>query len=467
MIEMPLDLKDALRIIKKRYQTIAVILGVFIIAAIIINYMISPTYQAQTTVRIKQPKGLGDSLLWDMPRGSASRQLMATYGEILKSRTVVMAVRDDIQNQLAKRPTFGSITTQPVKDTELMMVAVQAKTPEEAQLAADALVQKFTEQITYLSRAEQTMVREFIGERLQESKRNLEKAENTLELYKRKEKILTPDVETNAMAARLASISKLKADNSIALAAAQAKLANAQQNLSQGRVEYMADNPMIQQYKSNLVTMEADLVGLLEKYTEKHPQVIATKSKIGETKARLNEEIIRVVNAEAPTSNPIHLALIQNKMQAEAEIDVVTAQNNAIDQVLADSEKELTKLPSKEQGLGRVLRDVTVAQEIYVMLAKRYEEARISEVMKPTNLEIIDSAIASGIPVRPNKQKNIIIAGVLGLVTGIALVFVQESLNKSMRTAEDVKHYLDLPILGSIPAFDKQDELAARPSGWG
>ncbi|HBS58403.1 MAG TPA: lipopolysaccharide biosynthesis protein, partial [Firmicutes bacterium] len=60
---------------------------------------------------------------------------------------------------------------------------------------------------------------------------------------------------------------------------------------------------------------------------------------------KLDDEITRVVNAEAPTANPLHLALLQNKLQAEADIDAFTAQNIAIDRVLSENENELAKLP--------------------------------------------------------------------------------------------------------------------------
>ncbi|HBS58402.1 MAG TPA: lipopolysaccharide biosynthesis protein, partial [Firmicutes bacterium] len=247
-----------------------------ILAALIINSLVPPVYQAETTIRIKQPRGLENSLLADMPGGSMNRQLfMSTYAEMLKNRTVVAAVIDEMESQQGKKPALGSITTQPVKDTELMRITVQAQTPAEAQLAADILVRKFVEQTTFFARSEQTAVREFIATRLQEAKRDLEKSENALQLYQRKEKIILPHTGTSAMLDRLSAISNLKAGNTVALSSAQAKLANVQRNLVQEKVISVADNALIQQYKANLANFELDLVGLLGKYTEKHPEVIA------------------------------------------------------------------------------------------------------------------------------------------------------------------------------------------------
>jgi polysaccharide biosynthesis transport protein len=229
---------------------------------------------------------------------------------------------------------------------------------------------------------------------------------------------------------------------------------------------FVADSPFIQQYKGKLAALEVDLIGLLEKYTDKHPHVIATKAAIEETKAKLNLEINRIVNAEAPSANPLHQGLVQNKLQSEAAIAIAVAKKNVIEQMMAESEASLLKLPEKEQGLARVMRDKSVALEIYVMLAKRHEEARISEAMQPTDVQIIDVAIAPEKPIKPKKLLNVIIAAILGLFVGTAWAFFLEYMNESIRNAEDVQAYLGLPVLGSIPDFDKKHNLVTQQSLW-
>ncbi|MBP2646368.1 MAG: lipopolysaccharide biosynthesis protein [Firmicutes bacterium] len=136
------------------------------------------------------------------------------------------------------------------------------------------------------------------------------------------------------------------------------------------------------------------------------------------------------------------------------------AQKNAITTILAKSEEQLSTLPAKEKGLIQVQRDSDVAQDIYIMLAKRYEEAKISEVMQPTDVQIIDEAIVPDKPVSPKKALNIIIAAVLGLFLGIGLALMLEYLNQAIRSTDDVEYYLDLAVLGSIPDYNKFDSEA-------
>jgi polysaccharide chain length determinant protein (PEP-CTERM system associated) len=470
--ETSLDLRDIIRTLKKRRQVILYTFLIAVVAAIIISYSIPPTYEAETTLRIKQPKSLANSLLADLPVGNTgnTKQLMSTYAEILKSRTVVQAVIDKTQSDKKKIPTYEDllkvITTVPVKDTELLDIKVQARSAAEAELVANTLVDTFNERMTTLVRSEQTVIREFIGERLQESKKELEQSENVLQQYKTSEKIVAPADETKAMVDKLATVDKMAAENAVALASAQAKLHSANQQLGQEKDGFVADSPLIQQYKGKLADLEVQLVSLKQNYTDQYPQVLAVTAAITETKEKLNSEATRIVNAESPSMNPIHMGLLTGKIQSEAEIAAGTAQQEAIQKIIAAGGQELSTLPAKEQGLAKVMRDVAVNQEIYIMLAKRHEEARISEVMQPTDVQLIDSAISPEKPIKPNKTLNVIIAAILGLFIGTGLAFTLEYLNRTIRNADDVKHYLDLPVIGSIPDFNVNTS-APVPGIWG
>lgn len=465
--ETTIDLKDIFRVLKKQRLLICSVFGLAVIGATIISFIMPKVYEAETTLRIKQSKGLASSLLADLPMGNPmmTKQQMSTYAEIMKSRTVIEEVIAKVYPNTPKdrapeyQDMLKRITTTPVRDTEILKVAVQARRPVEAQLLANTLVETFIDRITYLVRSEQKMVREFIGERLSDSKREMERAERLLETYKREQKMVAPSEETKALVERMAVIHKLAAENDIQLASAKARLDNIKFQLAKEKVGFVAENALIQQYKSKLAEQEVRLVGLLQQYTENYPEVKALRAEIDETKERLNQEINRVINDEASSLNPVHQNLIQGKIQAEAEIAAASAQKAAISAIVADEETILKSLPTKERGLVRVMRDATVAQEIYIMLAKRYEEARISEVMQPTDVQIIDRAEAPDWdqPIKPKKKLNVLIAAFLGLFVGTGLAFALEYLNKTISNAEDVQYYLDLSVIGNIPVYESED----------
>ena len=477
MNESTLDIKQIIKTLKKRQGLIGKIFFAFVIVAAVISMLIPPTYEGELLLRVKQPKGLANSLLGDIAGGSpmATKQLMSTYAEILKSRVVVEKTiadnkigldKDDKEKTLVKYQSFATqITTQPVRDTEILRVKVTAPSQTEAMVWTNSLVENFLERITALVREEQSTVREFVGERLKEARRELDRAESALAQYKMTQKIAAPAEETAAIVNRLSTANQLMAQNEVMVAAAQGKLANAQRQLGSQKPGFLADGPLIQQLKGKLTELELEQAKLLQLYTEKHPRVAAVRSAIAETRQKLNNEVARIVSAESPASNPVHIGVIQARIQAEAELAAGSAQREALQKVMSEGEAELAKLPSKEQGMGRVMRDALVAQEIYSMLAKRYEEARISEVMQPTDAQVVNPAVEPDQRIRPRRTLNVAIAAILGLFCGLGAAFFLEYMNRTIRTADDVKDYLGLPVLGAIPDIEKTGQLRAVAGG--
>ena len=457
MDESTLNIRDVIKILKKRTGLILGLLFAFTVTTLVVNMLIPPTYEATTTMRVRQQKGLANSLLGESS-SAASAQTMATYGEILQSRTVMVQLQEELEKNKNGKFTgiVGKITVAPVKNTELMSVKVQSGTPEEAKWQANTLINVFLDRLTSLTRQQQASIREFIGQRTLEAKKDLEKTEDTLEKYRITQKIYAPSDDIKAVVEKISAMDKMSAENRISMEVAQAKIASAQQQMGNQKISIMADNALIQQYKNKISEKEIELVGLTETVTDNHPKVIAAKAVISETRSKLNEEIARVVSADSSSSNPIHQILLRSRIEAEIDIDLAKAREQALQKVISDSEKHLANLPAKELGLVRVMREASVAQEIYIMLAKRYEEARINEVMEPTDVQVVDAAYAPAKPVAPRVGINTAIAGLLGLFVGIGLAFGLEFINRTIRTADDVEQYLGLPVLGTIPVHGSE-----------
>ncbi|AGK95910.1 YveK family protein [Clostridium pasteurianum] len=69
-------------------------------------------------------------------------------------------------------------------------------------------------------------------------------------------------------------------------------------------------------------------------------------------------------------------------------------------------------------------------------------------------VKIMDKGELSKSPVKPNKKMNIAIAFFLGLMVSVGISFLLEYMDSTLKTSEDVKRYLDLPVLGTIPMHE-------------
>lgn len=81
----------------------------------------------------------------------------------------------------------------------------------------------------------------------------------------------------------------------------------------------------------------------------------------------------------------------------------------------------------------------------------------VTKAQGQKNLEIVNRASPSPIPVSPKSKTNVAIAFVLGLLVSGGLAFLLEYLDDSVHSEEDVKRYFgDWPLLSVIPAIDAE-----------
>ena len=475
-----IDLIEIAEIISENRKPIAKITGVFIALAILYLLIASPVYESEALLRIKQQQGLGQSLL-DVATGGnvqMSQQQMSTYEEILKSRGVVIPVIEATEQEKdGKYPDYeryveSNITTSPFKNTEILQLKVKGKSPGQAQKANQLLVETFLLRMTELNRVEQTATKNFLQNRTDAAKLDLDKAETALQDYKIANKILTPSDSSKLFLDRIALAEKEAAANRIEMGAAQAKL-NAANSILGGEGRYTADNRTVQAYNAQLAKLESERISYLDKYTEKHPRMIELNDQIAELKAKIEEETRKVAALQAPSDNAVHQRLVAAKFQSEGELIVARQKAALLEEVIGQNNRDLEQLPAVEKGYVKVARDAQVANELYVMLAKRLEESKVAEVMQPNNVQVVDEPTLPEKPISPRKGRTLLLAALLGFLLSSMYIVAMELMNRTIHTEEDVKNYLDLPVLGSIPdeesiarAMTKQKEWEEKTPGF-
>jgi polysaccharide chain length determinant protein (PEP-CTERM system associated) len=456
-MEENFELRDLVAIIERQRKLITYLFCVSVGIALLVNVFVPPVYEAAATMRVKIARtGSNDQNI--TVSDEQVKQQISTYAEIVKSRVVVETVIDKEFAGSAVKPSYEelikAIDAQPVKNTELLRISYQSRLPQEAQRVTSSLVKEFRERLTEIVRFENKQARIFLAENLAEAKKNLDKAEKALVEYKRTKGTVTPTSQTNLFLEKQSALTKQMADNRLALAASQARINSLNQQIAREHPEYYADNPLIQQLKSRLADQETELAGLKKTMTEAHPRVIALEGVVASTRERLQVEIARIVRQETISNNPVYQVLAQNKVQAEADLAQARAQKTVLDQQNAEGKKELAQLPITEQGLARLQLDYALAENSYTMVARRFDEARITEMTLPTNIQLVDDAALPEKPIMPRRLLNLAIAVVLGLFAGFSVAFIADYFYKTIDKVDDLRR-LGIPVVGSIPCYNR------------
>ncbi|GEN36014.1 YveK family protein [Aneurinibacillus danicus] len=96
-------------------------------------------------------------------------------------------------------------------------------------------------------------------------------------------------------------------------------------------------------------------------------------------------------------------------------------------------------------------------------VAQTFQE-EITNIMKVDNVQILTKAKAdtNGGPVQPKPIVNMAVAFVIGLIFSMALAFLLEYLDNTLKTEEDIEKHLGLPVIGSIAVIEASDKAGVR-----
>lgn len=463
--EYTIDLLEVAEILKENHKPIGKITVGCIIAAILYLLIASPVYESVATLQIKQQSKGGGMLAALAGLGGAdflgmSSMQMGTYKEIITSRGVVIPVIEATEEKGGwfgekKYPSYegyvkNRITTESIKMTDILQVKVTGNTPEKAQKVNKLLLENFFKRMADLNSAEKGTMKNFLTNRVKAAQEELDKAEVALEKFKTENKIISPTANADIFANRIMEVEKQAAINQVEMEAAQAKLAAINSQLS-GNGAASADNKTIQRYNEELAKLEAERISYVDKYTEKHPKMIEVNDRIAKLKSKVQEEINKVAALQAPSDNTVHQELVAGKFQSEGEVAVTRQKAAALQQVIDQNNAELAKLPAVEREYITLERDFKVANEIYLMLTKKLEETKITEHQQPDNVLIVDEPTLPERPAFPKKATTLILAALLGLLGSGGYVVIKELMNKPIRGIEDIKQFVELPVLGMIP----------------
>ena len=510
-IDEEISLQDYIRVLRKRKWTIFTVTIIAIIIVLIANLFMQPVYKATTTILISQSGtqaaifggaeanlifGRSDEVetqleilkSYSIAKGAAERLppdifekarednfekkkedfrwLINILGKLrLKNVAASLLGVNDNRNhsnepELSFKGTIkqirGSLTVNSVRNTNIIEISSENNNPKLAAEIANTIAGVFVDESLTINRSRASEAKKFIEEQLLEKGKELAQEEEEKLQYKKQENILYLDEETKINIEQLANFQAQEAEVDNLIAENKAKLIEAHKQLERQSETYISSetitaNPIVQQLQNNLASLEIQLPALSEKYGKGSPQVTEVEIKIKETKNKISEKVAEIVGSKVSARNPIYQNLLAQIVTLETNTISLDTKMEAISKTIKEYEKRLEKLPEKELQLARLERAVKVSENIYLLLLEKYQEARINEVMELGNMRIIDNALAPNEPIKPKKILNLTIGGVLGLMLGVMLVFFMEYMDNTIKTTDDIKRYLGLPVLGLIP----------------
>ena len=242
---------------------------------------------------------------------------------------------------------------------------------------------------------------------------------------------------------------------------------------SQGEISVdRNEDPMITQLRN----LKRDLAIAQSKYKETHPDVVDLKKKVADLEpkvkglvektqeGKVSEQILPPPTLDAETQRLLtqyneqyHAAVLQAKRLREEEKE--------LKQQVAFYQRRIEDTPRKEQELIFLTRDYDLLKSSYQSLLDKKMQAQMAENLerkqKGEQFKILDPASLPEKPIKPDRNKILLIGAVIGLALGLGLIWVRESMDRSFHTVSDVEDYLEMPVLAMIPNLREEKKKAA------
>lgn len=460
--------------LRARWRTAALVLAGTVGAAAIVSALTPAQYTATAMVLVDIKSA--DPLTQAPQQAGLSSAYMATQVDVIQSERVARAVmaatgmtRDphgaerrrwqdktggvgDFEAWLATQMR-KQLDVRPTRESGVISVSYTADDRDTAARVANAHVQAYIDTALALRLDPARHSNQFFDERARQLRTELEKAQERLSEFQRKNGLLAvgSDERVDIETARLNELS-----TQLVALQAQAGESGSRQSQAQAHPERAPEvlaNPVVAGLSADLLRQEARLSEMGARLGDNHPAMVEQRATVTRLRSQLAAESRRVASSLGISDNVNQQRLTQARAALEAQ------------------RARVLELTTRRDEARVLQRDVQNAQAAYDAVAGRITQSATDSQARLTNVSVLKSATPPPQPSSPQTLNNLLVATLLGAAAALVVTLVQERRDRRLRCADDVAELLDLPLLVEIPARDArragsagQDAALAAPA---
>lgn len=473
-----LDLVRYWRAIRRNlWRILALVIAVGVIAQMIAAGL-PPVYRATATLLVEstKPKIVSIEEVYNSMAG-AQREFYQTQFEILKSRELVAKLVQRLK--LAEHPALDprqqapawyekwlpkgfagkagdapapaaveravigqvqrSLTPQLVRNSQLIRVSFDSRDPELAAAVPNALAELYIESDLEARMAMNRKASAFLTGQTAELKKKVAEAEQALQAFREREKII--DAKNVAQSGASRQIEEL----TTSLIEARRKRNEAEyayqqvSALAQGKSQEALESiPAIQKHPQVLKLKEAEAeaerryTDASKRYGAEHPRMVAADTELKAARENARRGLAGAVQT------------------VTREYESARANEAAIERTLNAAKGDIQNLNRKEFQLAALEREVATSRQFYDMFMQRYKETNISGEMHSPIARVVDPAIVPGGAFGPNKRLIVGLSLLAALLVAISLALLLERLDNTVKSSHEVETRLGVPTLGVL-----------------
>jgi len=480
-----LVVRDYFRIVYRRRWMILSIVAAGLLIAAVRNWTSTPIYYAQATLQFDIDMDIigFDRPLLPLDQRDWMREFFPTQIAIVQSHDVAERAYEDLSLSASGKapgsegpvgvapttttlpsnsgqravPSVGDImagrSAAQIKDTRLLTVGFFTPDPQTAAQVANALARAYLKQIDELKVRARGEASDWLTNQVELQRKLVEDSEAALQRYRQehgadalvtnKTGVEQQNIVVQKLAELQGAVTKARTDT-IEKEALYRQVSSAQGNREVlDTVPTIANNPYILQLKLELSELQRQLAQSSKELGERHPDILKLQSAIQTTEGKIHSEISNAAAAIAK------------------DLEAAQSRERALTGALERQKSEAQALNGKAVEYTALEREANTNREVLDKLLQRSREIALSRQLESTAVRVLDWAGVPDTPVLPRPMRSYAIGLVGSGAFAFALVLGLEMFNTRIRTPEDVKRHLRIPVLGVVPKVKPQSGQAS------
>ncbi len=476
-------------ICRRKLILIQAIVLIPLFAYIFMN-VVSPIYQSKAKLWVKV-NTLRQKFISNIPAEFGrfdfieTKNALATIEEILKSDAVIgkaideMGLKDKdgkiIRKNAFTNPNIVKLITQKkgvqiklISDSEAFNIIGYSNETSEAKAIAEKVIEQFLNAVSKMYREEVEKAIKIITERMLDVESRLMAAEQAVSDYKTKNRLYNVENQTTTLISVASTMESELNSTERTLKTAKERLVAVNETLG-NQPEYrksqktIESNPLIEDYKKQILGLELTLAKLRTELTTEHPDVKSQINQIEAVKSVIVKEIKRTFAAQNIERNSYYDELISRYCDTKIDIITNTVTKKILARQLAKKNTKLKILTAKERELTRLSKEMDNLRTIYTTFFTNLESAKAVLNMDITNAVVIQpptlfSNLKENLRFPPeNKLRQTAAVTIIGALFGIFLVFFLEYIDYRIWNSQDVENALNYKIIHTVPKVKLSD----------
>ncbi len=476
-------LYEAWVVLRRRRYWALIFLAVSLVASFVFAKLQAPEFDSTSAIRILESSN-GDIQFGDSPAsqllGGNSETKIQSEMSVLKSQTLALRVADTLS--LYQNTTFSKIgkkegipgrenpasvyrilktmakavNVSAIPHTDNITISVRTHSPELSEKIANTLVDEYVDRGYQVRFKSQEGISQWLAKQLDDLRQQTEVAQSRALEYGKKLDLLntTLSVPTvkgggGAVPESLATERLLGLQQALTAAQSDRLVKEAQFNVLQS-----ADMAMVPQLGdpvlAGFLSARANAMAQLQQYSLKFGP---NYSHVKELKTYIDQ-----------LTQQIDLALSNERKKASSELTAARESEESLQKAVDSSKGAMQQHQSDLIQYTIAQRDFESSYSLYQGLLQKLKEAGVLAGLHANDVEIIDRALIPIYKSAPDTLLYLIVGLGVGVVAGILLAFLVDSLDTSILDIDVLEQTTGAPAIGTIPKAKAGQSVTLNPS---